>query len=318
LLSVSKEESFREINGVYPPHYGPNGFDTRSEIRLWNVFERKTIFHKTYTTGYLGDKYGGNEGDVALQALWLAGVPNTPRIVYKFHSHEVLIYGRIHLSDINEQLFKDSCDAESDAALSPDGRYMAIAWTKFETPLAPLPTNITLLDIYKQKVANNAEKIPTYDFPGRQNTLLWSPDSKYIATTNGTEVYIWDVSAKKVTFTYVGHSTAVQTIAWSPDSKCIASASENQVRIWDQNNTFIFYGHKGPVLALAWSPDGTRIASSGEDQQIQIWNVRNGQIFYIYQGHVGEGKVEAIAWSPDGKYLASACNATIHIWQPTS
>ncbi|HZC06287.1 MAG TPA: hypothetical protein VE338_11680, partial [Ktedonobacterales bacterium] len=64
-----------------------------------------------------------------------------------------------------------------------------------------------------------------------------------------------------------------------------------------------YHGHTSTVFAVAWSPDGTRIASGGNDNTVQVWNVKTGHTQVNYTGHIGT--VYAVAWSPDGARIAS-------------
>ena len=59
-------------------------------------------------------------------------------------------------------------------------------------------------------------------------------DNRYVAYScgQGTSVYIWDLSQRKLSYTYNGHKNPVTYLAWSPNSCYIASAEEREVQVW--------------------------------------------------------------------------------------
>ena len=74
----------------------------------------------------------------------------------------------------------------------------------------------------------------------RVNAVVWSPNSKYIASaSDDPTVHIFDVASGKQVYTYFGHHNEVNVVAWSPDSKRIASASGstkgagNIIHVWN-------------------------------------------------------------------------------------
>ena len=71
--------------------------------------------------------------------------------------------------------------------------------------------------------------------------------------------------------------------------------------------------HAGPVNCLAYSPNGQLLASGSDDKTVKLWNVANGQLHAILEGH--GASVRALRWSADGKRLASGGDdTTIKLW----
>jgi WD40 repeat protein len=69
----------------------------------------------------------------------------------------------------------------------------------------------------------------------------------------------------------------------------------------------------GPVPSAAISPDGTLLASGGEDSLVILWDMADGQLVRVLEGHTGA--VLALAFSPDGRTLASGnADQTVILW----
>lgn len=146
--------------------------------------------------------------------------------------------------------------------------------------------------------------VRTFTFNGQQGQithLAWSPDGKWIASTNqyftagydsdddpiqidSSMVQIWaPVPGGRV------HSYDVDAndVAWSPDSQRIVLVNEN-VRVMDAlSGNHVYSYHQGPetdnaepVQMVAWSPDGARIATASDEfGNIEIWHPQGATEF---------------------------------------
>jgi eukaryotic-like serine/threonine-protein kinase len=157
--------------------------------------------------------------------------------------------------------------------------------------------------------------------------LTWSPDGKWISTTNGLSsesIQIWDAFTNKLApghASYANHDESVLALAWSPDGKYIASCGENKtVRVWDVVSGRTIHTHRGHsqnVTSLAWSADSRRIASCSEDMTVQVWDAASGSSIFVYYAH--SNKVNAVTWSPAGTHIASASeDMTVQVWDASS
>jgi WD40 repeat protein len=194
-------------------------------------------------------------------------------------------------------------------AWSPDGRYVAVTYTKAATP------EVVIVNIPSCKVTDT--------HPYKHDTpydVKWSPNGKYLAvSTSDRIVQVWEVGKDQPSYTYQDpYDTDIFTMAWSPDSKWIASTSygSHKVEVWEAltgASRQEYSGHQDAVTSLAWSPDGKKIASgsgSVDDNgnvvggEVQIWDVQTSQTLYTYKGN--PHPVLAVTWSPNGKLIASA------------
>jgi WD40 repeat protein len=144
--------------------------------------------------------------------------------------------------------------------------------------------------------------------------LALSPDAKTLASGGTTgkaqEVRLWDISSRKTTKTFLGHTASVTSVAFSPDGKTLGSGgyteynstSKGQVFLWDVDsgeriNTF---QTPAPATSVAFSRDSQTFASANMAASIQLWDVNTGKSTTLK-----DSAALLLTFSPDGKTLAS-------------
>jgi WD40 repeat protein len=200
---------------------------------------------------------------------------------------------------------------------------LALAWSPNDDWLATITRHQILLWATK-----NEDIIEHPNLLSQQaQTLAWSYDSEYLATSNRSgmvQVYgdlTKPYNKMKCVQEYRGHAGSVSALAWAPAQHRLATAGYGQsVHVWNAltgNGMLIYQGHTAPVTSLAWSPDGSLIASASRDGDVRVWKSNSGAHVYTYEKH--SGPVTAVAWSPDGTCIASGDeHRRIHIWQAPS
>jgi WD40 repeat protein len=164
-----------------------------------------------------------------------------------------------------------------DAALSPDGRTLAVGGNGFEEFKWG---EIHLIDLSTGRIVRT--------FQGHANKVMsiaFSPDGKRLVSGSADRTArIWDVATGECEHVLEGHTEAVYGVVFSPDGRRLATASYDTTgRIWSVETGKLeaeLKGHAKEVGCVAWSPDGQVIATGSMDQTIRIW-------------------------SPDGKYVRS-------------
>ncbi len=197
----------------------------------------------------------------------------------------------------------------SDAAFSPDGRYLAGTGGEW----------FFTGDRSFVKVWDAASGALVRDLKGHVGcvaAVAFSPDSRRLVTGGSEDsvIRVWDVAAGKEALVLRGHVNHLYDFAFSPDGwRLYSGAVDNTVRIWDATpldegpgaEPHVLRGHTERVSRVAWSPDGKRLASGGVGGDVRLWDPEAGQPVRTLPGYRG-GSIRALEFSPDGDRLAAA------------
>ncbi|KAH8102320.1 WD40-repeat-containing domain protein [Cristinia sonorae] len=157
-------------------------------------------------------------------------------------------------------------------------------------------------------------------------------DGNFLGVGVGSgEVELWDVETQKKLRTMTGHSSQVACLSWNQH---ILSSGCGDGSIWHhdvrvaRHKVGELLGHQGEVCGLKWRSDGELLASGGNDNVVNIWDGRVGDVGSGTRGVAKWTKrnhtaaVKAIAWCPwQPSLLASGGgtnDATVHIWNSTT
>jgi WD40 repeat protein len=145
--------------------------------------------------------------------------------------------------------------------------------------------------------------------------LAVTADGKFLASSGGGSLKIWDLQSLKELHTLTSRASAV---AFSPDSQILVSGGFGaritfwDVRTWSQVRALA--EHSADVNTLAFTGDGRTLASGGMDKAVRLWDVTTGQERATLKGHAKE--VVHVVFSPNGQTLASSsADGTVKIWQ---
>jgi len=228
------------------------------------------------------------------------------------------------------------------AALSRNGSSLAVV-------------NAFGLDIWDTKRLEVVHSIRDLYLGGVERMTLkvvaFGPDVELIAAGDEKgRVGLWSASSGNSLQLVEGVSEwsydEVSAIAFAPDGTSLAAAHRSgKIRIWQVRNRQleqvrdfqvdqdfaasagsssgvpatqrIAKGHAIPIEAVAFDPQGQTIVIGGSDGIIRVWNLRNGQLSSVLEGH--PGAIRELSYSPDGKHLASASagdprQGTLRVW----
>jgi WD40 repeat protein len=181
-------------------------------------------------------------------------------------------------------------------AFSPDGKFLCAAGD-----------SIRLWDVTTGKLLHNMR--------AQADCLIFSPDSKVVASGGAGIVKLWDVATgKEMAGPKATPTHDIQCLALSPDGKVLAVGGQSGLRLWDRTAGKEFrHLPDRTVYELAFAPDGKVLAASG-GSNIDLWDLATGKQLLHRPGHNDE--VESMAVSPDGKLLVSTSysDGTLYFW----
>ncbi|KAK7208475.1 WD40 repeat protein [Myxozyma melibiosi] len=151
-------------------------------------------------------------------------------------------------------------------AFSPDGIYLAAT---------AIDGNLTVWDVRGDdpEVCGNLE---TKGTPGL--CIDYSNDGRYIATghENGG-LYIFDTETSRLSYSLLGHTSAVRTVAFSPLSKLLAAGGDSNVvtvySVKSSEMVMLLPGHTRWIMSLDWNFEGEYLLTGSFDKSLKVWSI---------------------------------------------
>ncbi|KAF8477387.1 WD40-repeat-containing domain protein [Kalaharituber pfeilii] len=201
---------------------------------------------------------------------------------------------RMNSNELDQILVRCSLAAR-DVALSPDGKWAAVA--SDETTVKVVNTDDMLKIMHLREQSKSVKHVSFH------------PTGMYLAVscTDGT-IYVYSLATEQPALTkrldgiiqaLNPEDDATSKVVWHPDGRAFAAvtATKDIVVIsrstWDRQRTFAT-GHTGQIYDFAWAPNGAFLASAGADGKLVIWETKTQTILKRYD----QSKVKCIAWHP--------------------
>jgi cell division cycle protein 20 (cofactor of APC complex) len=120
------------------------------------------------------------------------------------------------------------------------------------------------------------------------SSVDFSNDGAFLGVGLGTgDVELWDVESGQKLRTMTGHVGQIATLSWNQhilSSGCAdGSIWHHDVRI-SRHKVMELLGHSGEVCGLKWRKDGELLASGGNDNVVNIWDGRIGDVTEAARG----------------------------------
>ncbi|UFS68999.1 hypothetical protein LPW11_13965 [Geomonas sp. RF6] len=165
--------------------------------------------------------------------------------------------------------------------------------------------------IWKEESLNEENATCEQEVGTGHNTAAMSPDGRWVASTDGNTVLLWDrrdpyAPPKALR----AHNGAVFSLEFSKDSKKLVSASSDlTATIWSVEESgrapiILKGGHIAPLSSASFSPAGDMVVTGSADNTICVWDARTGHQHSALRWHT-EG-VNDVRFSPSGREIVSA------------
>jgi len=164
------------------------------------------------------------------------------------------------------------------------------------------------------------------------SSVDFSNDGAFLGIGIGSgEVELWDVESGQKLRSMGGHQAQIAVLSWHGH---ILSSACGDGSIWHhdvrvaRHKVMELLGHSGEVCGLKWRADGELLASGGNDNVVNIWDGRVGDVTEGSRGVARWTKrshtaaVKALAWCPwQPSLLASGGgtnDTTVNVWNSTT
>jgi WD40 repeat protein len=155
---------------------------------------------------------------------------------------------------------------------------------------------------------------------GFSQAVAWSPDGKWIATTDrDRRVRMRDASTGRVAAEMtdeIGNKERLASLVFSPDSRYLAKAGYSRVQLWEvPSGRATPPEERDDMTTTAFSPNSGLLAAGSRSGGVRVWETATlRQVWTEYPGE----EVSAITFSPDGKRVAVAGGTAVMLWDATS
>jgi len=161
---------------------------------------------------------------------------------------------------------------------------------------------------------------------GPVSSLAMHPDGRWLASSSGSLIKVWDMGSGREVAELSGHTQEVTSVAWSPDGTKLASCGlDCNVILWEANrfHRVRTFNCRNYVFEVQWSPDGTQLATAqtveAEPRNVDgviIWDAASGKELHRLASAVG--RIHTLGWQPQSTMLVAGGDhrGGMQVWDP--
>lgn len=166
--------------------------------------------------------------------------------------------------------------------------------------------------------ATTRRLVKTIPVKSVDSVLEFSPDNKWLISTELTGLIVWAVGTWQEAGVLNGATNVFTSAAFSRDGRFLATAGRDRnMRLWETGTWRVrgtLRGHDNLILGLALLPGNERLLSAGREGVIKLWDITEelrqvslvppGRFLYR-RGPTNESFMLGVAFSPDATRVAS-------------
>lgn len=154
---------------------------------------------------------------------------------------------------------------------------------------------------------------------GRMWSANWSPDGRWIVTTDDAGAQIWD-GVTYVRLSTLPHDDVVYAAAWLTADRVVTVCGDGSVRIWNAARGGLIRELKLHGKSPRWyalSVHGDRVAAVGSKGAVAAaWDMSTGAVLVDLQ--LPPANWPSIAFSADGRWLAATGGGAVEVLDTTT
>lgn len=285
--------------------------DQQGQLRVFR--QRKPVQQLTITSVVKDafsslDADDGELRDVNVTLTDIAFSPDESRLAVSGDNGSVTLWrvSREGVDEASRQTLPVAAARVNSVAFSPDGLLLATAHSDGVVRVWDLVNRR-----WRQELKGHTAPVLCVAFNASGDRLASGSQDQMLRvwdTTNWREAWV------------IEHSEYVNDIAYSPtDDRLLAVGGDHHaVRLWRENGDGVelraeWLAFQSRVSSVAFSPDGRRLAAGGEDRQVMVRNVYNGQLVLSLRNQ--PGRVADVRFADDDRLSVALRNGQLRRWE---
>lgn len=144
-----------------------------------------------------------------------------------------------------------------------------------------------------------------------------SPDQTRVALGGpGKVVRLYSTRDGKLAQEIRKHTDWITALEFSPDGVLLATGDRSSgLYVWEAFTAREYFALKGPTAAIteiSWRPDSNMVAAAGEDGQVRLFEMENGNQVRAWGAH-GGGAL-SLRYAMDGRLVSAGRDRLVRLW----